>query len=427
MTFTPRRGSVNQSLQFGIETTPGTAVPANKRIDALSLVMGIKGTFKSTAGTGRKYASVQQLNSEWTEASFTGSLDYNAMTYILAGAMGIATPAAHGTSATAKDWVYDAILSGPRQPQTYSIEQGEAATRAQKFAYGLINTFGYKITRQDASVTGNLLAQQVSDGITMTASPTAVSLLPMVGQQFNVYLDPTSANLGVTQLTEFLSVDFSMGNIYGPFWPINRANASYLAHVDLKPSISCKLMTEADSVGMALLTSMRSGSTQFLRVNGQGPVIDNNQTVTIGGGATTGNFTLTYKGQTTANIAYSAALTAATVQTAYQLLSTVGAACTVSGPNGGPYVFTYIGTLATDTTAMTATNVSLTGGTPTIIVTQTQAYDAFTHDMAIKIGQPSTWQDSNGIYAIEWTCEVFEDATWGHSHTATMTNLLSAL
>ena len=164
-----------------------------------------------------------------------------------------------------------------------------------------------------------------------------------------------------------------------------------------------------------------------MRIEAVGDLIDNTQTVTIGGGATTGNFTLTYKGQTTANIAYAPTLTAATVQTAYQLLSTVGANCTVSGPNGGPYVFTYVNTLATDTTAMTATNVSLTGGTPTIVVTQTQVYHTFWHDLCIKIGDPDPWEDSNGVYAIGYSCEVFEDATWNNAHKITVTNKLTAL
>jgi hypothetical protein len=182
-------------------------------------------------------------------------------------------------------------------------------------------------------------------------------------------------------------------------------------------------MTEADSVGMALLTSMRSGSTQFLRVNGQGPVIDNQQTVTLGA-PSAGNFTVTYKGQTTGNIAFNAVASA--VQTALTGLSTIGVGnATVTGSAGGPYTVSFIGTLATDLTALTGSGVGLTGGT--FAITQTQVYDSFTHDMAIKIGQPSTWQDSNGIYAIEWTCEVFEDGPWGHSHMATMTNLLSAL
>jgi hypothetical protein len=428
MTFTPEASSINVTNQVGVETTPGTAVPANKRIDNLMYKFGVKGDFKETSGTGRKYPSVQQLNAEWVEGSFDGSLDYNSILYPFTGAMGVTTPVAHGASAVAKDWIIDASLSGAKQPQTLSFEQGDPAVRAHKFAYGLTTKLGYKFSRKtDASMSGSILAQAVTDGITLTGAPTPVVLSPIAGQHFDLYLDSTSAGLGVTQVLKSLSAEFNMDGIYGPAWYINRSNPSFSAHVDLNPTASVKFMVAADAAGMASLGDMRTGVTKFLRVEAQGPVIDNNQTVTIGGGATSGNFTLSYKGQTTANIAYAPTLTAATVQTAYQLLSTVLTNCTVSGPNGGPFVFTYTGPLATDTTAMTATNVSLTGGTPTIVVTQTQIYARFWHDMAIKIGQPSEWQDSNGVYAIEWTCSIFEDATWGHAHMATITNLLTAL
>jgi hypothetical protein len=427
MTFNPTIATANQTLQLGAETTPGTAVPASKRVDNLAMKFGSKGDFKKTTGTGRKYPSVQQLNSEWVEGSFDGSLDFNTILYALAGALGIATPVAHGSSSTAKDWIYDAILSGSRQPQTYTFEQGEAATRAHKFAYGLITKYGYKYSRKDSSLSGSVLAQKVSDGITMTASPTPVPLLPMTGQEFNLYIDSVAANIGTTQVLNNLSGEFSMDGIYGPAWFVNRANSSFGSHVDLVPNAGFKFAVSGDASGMAYLGDMRTGVTKYARVEALGDVIDNSQTVTIGGGATSGNFTLTYKGQTTANIAYAPTLTSATVQTAYRLLSTVLTNCTVSGPNGGPFVFTYTGPLATDTTAMTATNVTLTGGTPTIVVTQTQVYNTFWHDMAIKIGQPSEWGDSDGIYMIEYDCGIFEDGTWGHSHLTTVTNTLTAL
>src|SRR5258708_9461124 len=110
-----------------------------------------------------------------------------------------------------------------------------------------------------------------------------------------------------------------------------RANLVWTAHVDLNPGCIIKVLLGADATGMTPLSSMQTGSTQFLRVQAQGLIIDNLQTVTIGGGATGGTFTLGYKGQTTAAITYSAALTAATVNTAFQCVSHVRANCTVTG------------------------------------------------------------------------------------------------
>ncbi len=186
------------------------------------------------------------------------------------------------------------------------------------------------------------------------------------------------------------------------------------------------MQQEADAVGMAQLAALQTGATQFLRVQAQGLIIDNLQTVTIGGGATGGTFTLGYKGQTTAPITYSAALTSATVNTAFQLLSTVLTNCTVTGGAGGPYTFTFSGTLANDMSPVIATNVSLSGGTPTI-ASVAQAYNIYQHDMAVKVSKPNPFGDSKGVFAEEWEFTVVEDATWGNAQKVTVTNLLTAL
>src|SRR5258706_828560 len=136
---------------------------------------------------------------------------------------------------------------------------------------------------------------------------------------------------------------------------------------------------------------LQVGQMQFMRVQGQGLIIDNLQTVTIGGGATGGTFTLSYKNQTTAPITYSAALTSATVNTAFQLLSTVSTNCTVTGGAGGPYTFTFSGGLASDMSPVGVTNVSLSGGTPTV-ASVAQAYNVFQHAMAIKVIKPNPYQ-----------------------------------
>src|SRR5436853_3476962 len=258
----------------------------------------------------------------------------------------------------------------------------------------------------------------------MTGSPTLVVLSPITGQHFNLYLDATFGALGTTQVLKSLAADFAMASIYGPAWYINRANASYSAHVDLNPTAIFKFMVAADAAGMASLGDMRTGVTKFCRVEAQGPVIDNNQTVTLGT-QSSGTFTLTYKGQTTATIAYNAAASA--VQTAIAALSTIPVGTVaVTGSVGGPYTIALSGALALDTTAFTGNFAALT--TPAnAAITQTQVYARFWHDMAIKIGQPSQWQDSNGVYAIEWTCNIFEDSGWGHAHLVTFTNLLTAL
>jgi len=126
----------------------------------------------------------------------------------------------------------------------------------------------------------------------------------------------------------------------------------------------------ARSEMLALLFRGAFGTTADSNVAGQSEV----QTITITGTPTGGTFTLTFRGQTTAGIAFNA--DNATVETALEGLSTVGSgnATVTGGPGPGtPWVVTFSGALADQAIRpITANGAGLTGGTnPTIAVAET--------------------------------------------------------
>jgi hypothetical protein len=98
------------------------------------------------------------------------------------------------------------------------------------------------------------------------------------------------------------------------------------------------------------------------------------QTVTITGTPTGGDFTLTFDGQTTADIAYNASASA--VQSALEALSSIGAGnvlCAGGALPGTAVTVTFQDALGgTSVAAMTADDSGLTGGTtPAVAVTET--------------------------------------------------------
>ncbi len=422
----PDRVSLNQRVQFGVETTSGTSVPANKLLSCFNIVMGVKPGITTYRGTGRRFPSVQEENTEYTEIPISGNLDYQGLSYLVSGPWGAATITTPTNGVNARAWAWTPPVSGAITPKTFTIEQGDGVVRSQKVNYGLVTGFSYKVTRHDTSCAGTAIAQQLQDGITMTASPTTVALSPVAGKHINLYVDTTSTGLGTTLYTRAFSIDYQYGNGFGPFWPLNRANLSFGGVADLPPACMVKLLLEADSVGMALLPHLQVGDFLYPRLDALGPVIDNTQTVTLGT-QSSGTFTLTYKGQTTATIVYNAASGA--VQTALQALSTIGAGnATVAGSAGGPYTVTFAGALATDTTVLTGSGAALT--TPAnFIITQTQVYFAMQHDMAIKLTNITPFQDIEGIYAVEFEGTIMEDGAWGsgQAQKMTLTNQLTAL
>lgn len=87
-----------------------------------------------------------------------------------------------------------------------------------------------------------------------------------------------------------------------------------------------------------------------------------------------GTFTISFLGQVTTAIPFAA--TGATIQTAFLLLSTVGAGnATVTGSANGPYTITFIGKLAGKPQALVVIdNTSGTGGTVTVAHTTPGVY-----------------------------------------------------
>lgn len=424
MTWTEERTSVNQHVQIGAESTSalGTNVSATKELLCYDVTFHPMGDTVFYRASGRKYDAEQEQNTEWVEGAWSGSMDYNGIIYPLVSVGGNVAAATHGVSTVAKDWIITPPVTGSIVPRTYTVEQGDSVY-AHKVNYLLFNDIGYTIERKKTDFTGKSVSQSLQTGITLTSSPTIVALAPIAGKHVNVYQDASWATLGTTQLLKVLKVQFSFSNVYGTFFPLNRANASFTAHVDTVPAATLKLLVEADATGMAMLADWEAGTTRFIRVQAQGAVIDNLQTVALGS-PSAGTFTLTYKGQTTSGIAYNA--TAATVQTALQGLSTIGSGnATVTGSAGGPYSVVFAGTLAQDTTAMTGSGAGLTGGT--FSVTQNQSYNIFQHDLAIKFDRPDQFSDSGGVYAIGWNGKIVEDPTSGNAQLFTCTNLITAL
>lgn len=96
------------------------------------------------------------------------------------------------------------------------------------------------------------------------------------------------------------------------------------------------------------------------------------QTLTPSGTISGGTFTITFNGQTTAPIIFSA--TAAVVQAALEALNNVvpGDVLAAGGPaNTTPITLTFFGNLIGDAPAVTVSSASLTGSTPVITPTTT--------------------------------------------------------
>ena len=270
------RATVNQVVQIGAESTPGTSVAAGKLLSAFAWTFGEKATTKQFTATGHKYPSASELLTEMSAGKISGQGDYAALVYPISSVYGKITAVAHSPSVTAYDWIWTPPITGLTPTvQTYTVQNGDSID-AEQYAYLMFSGWGYSFGRkQELQITGDWFAQTFTDGISLTASPTNIALYPTTGAQFNVYLDTTSGGLGGTQLTDPLNVDFKASNYFGQYWPINRANASFTSHLELVPKNELKIKLQANSTAIAVRANyLQTGSRAYVRVDGQGATID---------------------------------------------------------------------------------------------------------------------------------------------------------
>jgi len=266
------RTSITQVTQVGVETTPGTSVAANKLLQALSIEPAIKADIKTFKPLGAKYATIAALGKEWVEAKISGDVAcYNHLAYLLSSVMAYAAPVQQGGSA-AYLWTFTPAQSAEDTVKTFTVEQG-SSVRAGKFTYGIVKDLSLKFSRESISVDGAMLGQAYQDGITMTATPTAIAVQPILPTALDIYLDSTSGGIGTTKLTRAFSGEFSISDRFGPLWVLNSTVSGFAATVEQAPKAQLKLLVEADATGMGPLTAMRAGDKRYIRLKVVGPLI----------------------------------------------------------------------------------------------------------------------------------------------------------
>jgi hypothetical protein len=249
----------------------GTSVAANRLLLGTNIEVDIKAEVNTYRPFGQKFSTVTTLGKEWSEAKISGPLTYTDWTYLMAGGIAFAAPAQQATTAAYK-WTSTMSQTAEDTIKSYTVESG-SAFRAHKLTHGLVNNLGYSINRKEATIKGSMIGQRISDGITMTASPTAVALIPAMPTHFEVDLDHTFGTLGTTKLLRVLEIDFETGDRYSPVWAVDSAQTSFTTYTEKKLDPKLKLKMAADAIGMARLTEMRNGTKAFIRVKGMGALI----------------------------------------------------------------------------------------------------------------------------------------------------------
>jgi hypothetical protein len=260
------RTSVTQVVQIGVEATKGTSVAASKLLPSVAINFGPQATFTEVKASGHKFPTLEVLGKEWSKLTApTQPTTYDEIVYFLTSLFAYAAPVQIGVTG-AYTWTHDIATKAEDTVKSFTIEQG-SAVRAHKATYAQCQGIKLSGDRDKVDFSADLIARSISDGIALTAAPTAVPQVPILGDDVTVYLDDDSGDLGTTKLTRLLSWEMSIANKVGPLWVVDKSQTSFVELVEMPIDATVKLTLEADAQGMGLLTAMRNSTRKFIRVD----------------------------------------------------------------------------------------------------------------------------------------------------------------
>jgi hypothetical protein len=270
---------VYRAVQVGVESTAGTGVAANKKLDSFDLTITGQGESQIYSPVGNKRNTVViPPGKRWTQASLEGVPTYTQMGYLLAALLKAPTITTPAGATNTRKWLFNLSASGQDDPKTLTIEQGNS-TRAQKFTYGHLNEFGLEFSKSEVGMSGTIMGRALQDSVAITGSPTAIALQPIAPQEIDVYFADTQAGLdGATKLAGDYSVSFKISNRFSQLFALDSAQTSFGTIVELKPEVELSLVLDADDAGYAPLAKLTAGGKQFIRVKATGPQTEVGQT-----------------------------------------------------------------------------------------------------------------------------------------------------
>ncbi len=266
------RASVFQQVQVGRESTHGTSVAANRLLSSIDIQPTADLNVDFFRPQGNKFPTVAAAGKDFVTARVAGKPTYTEIVYMLSSLFGAATitgPNADG----AYTWVFNPASTGPDAFESFTVERG-SSVQAEKFTYGVFAQLGLTFDRDRADLAGAMIGRAQTTGISLTGTPTAIALIPLLPKQIDVYADSTSGALGTTKLGRLLRGNWQFGaNKYSPLWVVDSSQSSFVEVVESAPQAQFNVLLEADAAGMAFLANARAGDTRFVRLKATGPLI----------------------------------------------------------------------------------------------------------------------------------------------------------
>jgi hypothetical protein len=187
--------------QLGKETTAGQAVAADKQMLSFGFPRWTPiGEGQILTPQGYKVpTTLVPVGRRWVEGSYEGVMDYNEIEYVLNSLINSTTPTTEAVNV--KHWVHTVQAATTETRQTYTWQQGNNQ-HAQEAPFMFFNSGRFDMSPLAQSMSGNVMAQLMTDDITLTAAPTILTPQVVNPASFDVRIGATRAALIGTQQVE---------------------------------------------------------------------------------------------------------------------------------------------------------------------------------------------------------------------------------
>jgi len=273
----PDRYLVQEIVELGLESTPGTAVPSTVRLQSVNVELDTALEVDRFGPMGSLFDSISAPRQEWASGSVAGLPTYTELPYVFSNVLGAATITTPSGATLARRWHWKPSSSTPWTPRTWTIRRGMVGNSAEMASYGLMTGVGLSFSRTATpELSGDLFAYALDyAGSVVGSGLTQRDLVPILPAEVCVYLDPDFASIGTTRLTRDFVAGFALTDLFGPIWALDCTRASFAAHAVLKPGATATLQLGNDAQGRDPVTAMRSGDTRFCRIEAtSGQIID---------------------------------------------------------------------------------------------------------------------------------------------------------
>jgi len=272
------RASVNQAVQIGVETTPGTQVAASKRLPGMSFGLGPRMDSKKYRAQSFKFNTQSVIHKYWSEGQLDGPLNWDEIIYPLSTLFTPPTPTTPSGGTNSREWLFKPLPQGNETLKTLTVEQGDSLA-AQVATNVAAVSLGFEFASDDIMVKGDVIGRKLATG-TLTGSPTDLPQQIGSARKIDVYMSDTLGALGVTlfgsgnKITDAYKESFNIGKKLSPRWVHNTDYDSFKDFVELPVELGLNFATEHNAQSRSLFDEVVNSPKKYIGIRVQGPIIE---------------------------------------------------------------------------------------------------------------------------------------------------------